>query len=166
MYERKTADIDGDFVVFLIGTNISSWRKVGAWRPVLQAMPRMLRELQNRPDLGLLKAYPGWMFGGPAVIQYWRSYDQLVAYSRGTDSEHLPAWRAFNRAALATDAVGIWHETYRVSAGQWETIYGGKKAVGLYGAVGGHTLVRGSTSAMRIGDRDSDSPPVEAPASG
>ena len=33
------------------------------------------------------------------------------------------AWRAFNRAARNTDAVGIWHETYRATAGQWETIY-------------------------------------------
>jgi hypothetical protein len=76
-------------------------------------------------DLSLVKAYNGWMFGGPASIQYWRAYDQLVAYSRSTDAEHLAAWRAARR----TDAVGVWHETYRVTAGRWETIYGSMKDV-------------------------------------
>lgn len=163
MYERKTADIDGDFVVFLIGMNVNRWRAVRAWWPVARAMPRMLIELRNRPDLGLLKVYNGWMFGGPAAIQYWRSYEALVDYSRSSDSEHLPAWRAFNRAARATDGVGIWHETYRVAAGQWETIYGGMKDVGLLGAVGGHTLAGGSTSATRMGDVAEDRAPVDPP---
>jgi hypothetical protein len=164
MYDRRTAHIDGDFVVFLIGMNVNRWRAVRAWSPVVQAMPRMLAELRRRPDLGLIKAYSGWMFGGPASIQYWRSYDQLLAYSRNSDSEHLPAWRAFNRAARDTDAVGVWHETYRVSGGHWETIYGGTKDIGLLGAVGGRTLVRGSTSATRIGDRADDHAPVEPPS--
>jgi hypothetical protein len=156
MYERRTAAIDGDFVVFLIGMNVNRWRAVRAWLPVVQAMPRMLAELRGRPDLGLLKAYSGWMFGGPASIQYWRTFDGLVAYSRRADSEHLPAWRAFNRAARRTDAVGIWHETYRVTAGQWEAVYGGMTAVGLLGAAGGRTVGTGSTAAIRIGDRDQD----------
>jgi hypothetical protein len=111
------------------------------------------------PDLSLVKAYNGWMFGGPASIQYWRAYDQLVAYSRSTDAEHLAAWRAARR----TDAVGVWHETYRVTAGRWETIYGSMKDVGLLGAVGGHALVRESTTSTRIGDLESDRSPVDAP---
>lgn len=165
MYERKTAEIDADFVVFLIGLNVNRWTAVRSWQPAMQAMPRMLSELRRRPDLGLLKAYSGWMFGGPASIQYWRSYEDLVAYSRSTDSDHLPAWRAFNRAARKTDAVGIWHETYRVTNGQWETIYGGMTDVGLLGAVGGRSLDQKSTSAMRIGDRPSDTAPVDTPPS-
>ncbi len=103
------------------------------------------------------------MFGGPASIQYWRSYDDLVAYARSSDSDHLPAWRAFNHAARSTDAVGIWHETYRVTTGGWETIYGRINAVGLLGAVGGRTLEHRSTSSTRIGDMPSDTAPVEAP---
>jgi len=124
----------------------------------------MLAELRRDPDLGLLKAYTGWMFGGPASIQYWRSYDELLAYSRSSDSDHLPAWRAFSHAARSTDAVGIWHETYRVTAGQWEAIYG-TKDVGLLGAVGGYTLHHTSTSSTRIGDRPRDTAPVEPPQS-
>lgn len=156
MYERRTAYIDGDFVVFLIGMNVNRWRSVRAWLPVVRAMPRMLAELGRRPELGLIRAYSGWMFGGPALVQYWRSYEQLVAYSRSADAAHLPAWRAFNRAARRTDAVGIWHETYRVSSGQWETIYGGMKDVGLLGAVGGRSLTGTSTSSSRIEDPSAD----------
>ncbi|MGO0577562.1 monooxygenase family protein [Ornithinimicrobium panacihumi] len=32
-------------------------------------------------------------------MQYWRSVDHLYAYARQPDARHLPAWRAFNRAA-------------------------------------------------------------------
>jgi hypothetical protein len=163
MYERRSAQVDGDFVVFLIGMTVNRWQSVSAWLPVFRAMPRMLAELERRRDLGLLHAYGGWMFGGPASVQYWRSYDDLTAYSRSADSEHLPAWRAFNRAARSTDAVGIWHETYRVTSGQWETIYGSTKDIGLLGAVGGHVLAGASTSRTRIGDRDVDDAPVEPP---
>ena len=35
-------------------------------------MTRMLRELRVHPELGLLHADGGWLFGGPAVVEYWR----------------------------------------------------------------------------------------------
>lgn len=44
----------------------------------MHAILRILAELQCRPDLGLLQAYTDWMFGGPASVQYWRTYDHLV----------------------------------------------------------------------------------------
>ena len=107
------------------------------------------------------------MFGGPTYIQYWRSYEQLVAYARSAEAEHLPAWRAFNRATRAHgDAVGVFHETYRISAGQWETIYGAMPEIGLLGAGRGNELGRGSTSASRMGTRseEADIAPVAAPS--
>ncbi len=114
-YVRRSAEIEGDFVVLVIGAHVNRWRDVRAWFPVFRAMPRMVRELEAKPELGLLKAYGGWMFGGPTYIQYWRSYEQLIAYARSAEAEHLPAWRAFNRATRAHgDAVGVFHETYRI----------------------------------------------------
>ncbi|MDT7743351.1 MAG: hypothetical protein QOE59_2429 [Actinomycetota bacterium] len=164
-YVRRSAEIEGDFVVFLIGTHVNRWRDVRAWLPVFRAMPRMLRELAQHPELGMLKAHSGWMFGGPAVVQYWRSYEHLEAYARNAAAEHLPAWRAFNRAARTHgDSVGIFHETYRVSAGQWETIYGAMPEIGLLAAGRAVTLDASSTSATRIGARTEDTAPVEAPA--
>ena len=58
--ERLTASIGGDFVVFLIGMRINSPIRVDKWLPVAAAMPRMLKELQLRPELGLLH-YEIWL---------------------------------------------------------------------------------------------------------
>ncbi len=157
---RWTADIEGDFVVFLIGMHVNRWRDVRAWLPVTRAMPRMLRELSAHPELGLLHASPGWFLGGPSVVQYWRSYEELEAYARSPASEHLPAWKEFNRAARATTAVGVYHETFRVTAGTWETIYVNMPAVGLAGAGGTRPLGSTSTSAVRAGVRERDEAPV------
>ena len=52
---RVTAHVDGDFVVFLIGMRINKPWKVHQWWPVITAMPRMLKELENAPpDTGFL----------------------------------------------------------------------------------------------------------------
>lgn len=54
--KRVTAEIDGDFVVFLIGLRINRPWKAWKWLPVLVAMPRMLRELTESPGSGFLGA--------------------------------------------------------------------------------------------------------------
>jgi len=127
---RMTADVDGEFVVFLIGFRINKPWMVHKWLPVLLAMPRMLNELSADPSSGLM----GYTMPPipTVIVQYWRSFEQLEAYARSKDHEHWPAWVAFNRrVGTARGAVGIWHETYRVSPGQWETIYSGMPATGL-----------------------------------
>jgi hypothetical protein len=125
---RLTAELEGDFVVFLIGFRINSLWRVSAWLPVFRAMPRMLKELAEHPEMGLL----GGRFAGTTLIQYWRSTEHLNAYAQSRQNEHLPAWRAFNQnARRANGAVGIWHETYRVAAGQYETVYVDMPAFGL-----------------------------------
>jgi len=128
--ERLTATIDGDFVIFIIGMRINSLLKVHKWLPVATAMPRMLKELRHKPELGFLHAelWPGRTI---LVLQYWRSIEQLLAYATNRDAEHLPAWRAFNREAGTSGAVGIWHETYSVSAGNHESVYVNMPAFGL-----------------------------------
>ncbi|ADV68851.1 DUF4188 domain-containing protein [Deinococcus maricopensis] len=127
-YDRVTADLSGDFVVFLIGMRINQPWKIRAWLPVFLAMPRMLRELQSQPELGLLGAH----FHGLTQVQYWRSIEHLHAYARAQDRAHLPAWRAYQRHARAAGgAVGIWHETYLVPAGAHESIYVNMPPTGL-----------------------------------
>jgi len=118
--QRMTAHIEGDFVVFLIGMHINRPWRVTSWLPVLRAMPPMLRELQHNPQLGCLASWSS----GTTIIQYWRSAEHLSAYARSRDHQHLPAWQAFNRRArTAAGDVGIWHETYLVPAGAYETVY-------------------------------------------
>ncbi|NAZ76967.1 DUF4188 domain-containing protein [Kineococcus sp. T13] len=166
LHGRVTADTDGGFVVFLIGMHVNRWREVRHVAATVSAMRRMLGELDRHPELGVLRAEAGFFFGGPGVIQYWRSYEDLERYARAGDAEHLPAWRRFNALARTSDAVGIYHETYRVDAGTFETFYNHMPSVGLLAAAGPRALSRGSTSAQRIGARAQDEAPVGAPAGG
>lgn len=58
------------------------------------------------------------------MIQYWRSMEQLLAYATSREAGHLPAWKAFNQAVGTNGAVSIWHETYGISPGCFESVYG------------------------------------------
>src|SRR5205823_2992424 len=91
--ERMAAEIEGDFVVFVIGVRINKPWKVHKWFPVVSAMPRMLKELARHPESGFL----GSISGGFISVQYWRSFEHLEAYARSHDHLHWPAWVAFNR---------------------------------------------------------------------
>ncbi|ANJ67800.1 transcriptional regulator [Halothiobacillus diazotrophicus] len=128
--ERITAQMTGDFVVFLIGMRINRLWKIHRWLPVVQAMPKMLRELYQRPDSGLL-GHEMWFGRTTIMVQYWRSTEQLVTYAKDRASSHLPAWRAFNQAVGTNGDVGIWHETYRISPGSYENIYVNMPPFGL-----------------------------------
>jgi hypothetical protein len=128
---RFAAEIDGDFVVFLIGMRINQLWAMHKWLPVALAMPRMLKELKKQPELGLLGAA---YYKGPRTamtVQYWRSFEQLHAYAHAKDKDHLPAWTEFNRRVGATGAVGVFHESYLVSAGRYEAVYVNMPRFGL-----------------------------------
>ena len=85
------------------------------------------------------------------MVQYWRSFEQLEAYARSRDANHWPAWVAFNkRVGSSRGDVGIWHETYLIKPGQYESIYSGMPPFGL-GKVG--KLVPASGSRDRASDR-------------
>jgi hypothetical protein len=151
--KRMCAQIDGSFVVFLIGMRINKPWKIHKWLPVFLAMPRMLNELSRHPESGLLGVQS---LGFSTLVQYWRSFDALEAYARSTDREHWPAWVAFNkRLGRSRDDVGIWHETYRVAAGEYEAIYSGMPPHGL-GSVARLVPVRErfETARERIGARE------------
>ena len=143
--QRMTSEIDGDFVVFLIGMRINKPWKIHKWWPVFSAMPRMIRELRKRPELGML----GCVFGAKMSVQYWESFEKLEAYARSKDDEHLPAWRAFNKSVgKSRGDVGIWHETYQVRAGEYECVYSGMPAFGL-GTAGNHVPAGGEKETAR-----------------
>ena len=130
--DRMTAQIEGDFVVFLIGMRINKIWKPWKWIPVAQAMPRMLIELAQKPELGLLHARTHFGLRNILVVQYWRSFEQLHAYAVDREAEHLPAWKRFNQAVGQSGDVGIWHETYLVPNGAYESVYSNMPAYGLW----------------------------------
>ena len=126
--KRVTAMIEGDFIVFLIGMRINKPWKLHKWLPVFQAMPRMIRELERHPESGFL----GHIMSLGVIVQYWRSFEHLEAYARDANQLHWPAWVAFNkRVGKSRDDVGLWHETYRVRAGEYECVYSGMPPFGL-----------------------------------
>jgi hypothetical protein len=145
--ERVTASLTGDFVVFMIGMRVNAPWMIHKWGPVAAAMPRMVRELMRRPELGFLHAET-WFARTIIMVQYWRSMEQLLAYATNREAEHLPAWRAFNRSVGTDGSVGIWHETYAASPGSYENIYvnmppfGLAKAGDVHAAVGARNTAR------------------------
>ena len=126
--KRVTAQMDGDFVVFLIGMRINKPWKIHKWLPVFRAMPKLIRELEQRPESGFL----GHILSTGLIVQYWRSFEHLEAYARDPNQSHWPAWVDFNkRVGGSRGDVGIWHETYRIRAGEYECIYSGMPLIGL-----------------------------------
>jgi Domain of unknown function (DUF4188) len=132
--ERVTATVEGEFVIFLIGMRFNNLLKIHKWLPIVRAMPRMIEELSRQPELGFIHAET-WVGRTTILVQYWRSMDQLLAYAKNKDTEHLPAWRAFNKSVGTDGSVGIWHETYSVSPGGHESMYVNMPPFGL-GKVG------------------------------
>ena len=63
---RRAGLIEGEFVVFLIGMRMNRWWKLWQWMKVAVAMPRMIKELEQHPELGYLGG-EAW-FGRTTVI--------------------------------------------------------------------------------------------------
>jgi fumigallin biosynthesis monooxygenase-like protein len=143
--DRMTAEIEGDFVVFLIGMRVNKPWKIHKWLPVFLAMPPMLKELEAHPESGFL----GCIRGFAVIVQYWRSFDHLESYARSQDQRHWPAWVAFNkRTGSSRHDVGIWHETYQVRDGAYETVYSGMPPFGL-GSAGKLVPAKGRRESAR-----------------
>lgn len=128
--ERRTAKATEPFVIFLIGMRVNKPWKVHRWWPVASAMARMLRELSAREDSDLLNVET-WFGRTSIMVQYWRSFEALERYAKDTGAEHRPAWAAFNRHIASNGDVGIWHETYAISPGQYEVVYNNMPLFGL-----------------------------------
>jgi len=116
----------------------------------------MLKELEADASSGFLGCQ---QFLG-VIVQYWRSFDHLERYARNRDAQHWPAWVAFNRkVGNASGDVGIWHETYKVAAGQYECIYGAMPRVGLAKA-SRHVPVSGPRETARERIQTAESAPA------
>jgi len=84
---ERTAKIDGDFVVFLIGMRIIKLWRVQKSLPVVRAMPKMLKDLEAAPaEFGFI----GCTNVGTCMVQYWRSFDHLERYAQDRNAPHWP----------------------------------------------------------------------------
>lgn len=127
---RWTAEIEGDFVVFIIGARINSkWQALRALGDLggRRGMNHMLKYLVAHPEKGLL----GYETMGLSTVQYWRSFDHLEAFAKDSEDPHLSAWRTYWRRVGKSTRTGIWHETFLVRNGEYEAIYGNMPDRGL-----------------------------------
>jgi hypothetical protein len=126
---RHWGHIEGDFVVFLIGTRFELRHPIRLFNDLggNRGMKHMLDHLMAHPEKGLL----GYEFGYPIIVQYWRSFEHLEAFARDQDDPHVPAWRRYWKRVGTENRSGIWHETYLVRAGEYEAVYANMPPFGL-----------------------------------
>src|SRR2546423_14141359 len=103
---RMIAEIDGDFVVFLIGARFNSFQLL---KTVLdlggrRGMKHMLDYLVAHPEKGLL----GYQMGLPAIVQYWRSLDHLQAVADDAGGPPRAVGRHHRRRGGTTATTRIW----------------------------------------------------------
>lgn len=145
---RYTADIQGDFVVFLIGMRVNRLLAFRTWMPVARAMGPMLSTLYRHPDKGFLGSQTFLAWRTILSLQYWRSVEDLERFARNPSDPHLGPWRDYNRAVGSSGVVGVFHETYRVRAGHYESVYANMPRFGL-AAVSDHVPAAGRRETMR-----------------
>ncbi len=124
---RLTTTNDQDIVVFLIGARVNKWWLLPLALPMLARMRNMQRELLADPNSGLI----GIQTLGSADVQYWRSLEDLTRYADDRTRTHRGTAASFYKKLFKNQAVGIWHETYFVRAGAYESLYVNMPAHGL-----------------------------------
>jgi hypothetical protein len=113
------------------------------------AMGPMIRTLYQHPESGFLGARTLLSWRGVTVLQYWRSFEDVERFARNPGDLHMKAWRRFNQTVgYKTGSVGIWHETYAIERGHYETLYGNMPLTGLAAATN-HVRVGGGSETAR-----------------
>lgn len=143
---RYTAEQTEDVVVFIIGMRMNKWRAIHKWFPVFKAMPPMIRELYQTKENGFLSMENFFNLRSTAMVQYWRSSEELITYAKGP--KHLTAWKKFNQKVRNNDAVGIYHETYVVPKENCESLYGNMPVFGL-AKTASHEKITPTTNSAR-----------------
>lgn len=153
---RWTAQVDGDFVVFIIGAQVRNPLRAARALPLLGQMRKMLADLERKqgtPDA--VEGYLGHQLHGlgpiGVIVQYWRSFDDLERFARDPGDRHAKVWRAWFRAAQHKNrAVGIWHESFGVLAGRYEAVYENVTRIGLLRAGIPERIGQRSTARQRL----------------
>ena len=144
-----TSELEGDFVVFLIGMRVHRPWKLHKVLWMQRAMRRMMHELERAPELGLLHAERFGTGRDFLMVQYWRSFEHLERYANDPGQGHAPAWRDFAKKVGYDGDIGIWHETYAVENQRYETLYGAMPLFGLARAGQMVALNRGNRQATQ-----------------
>ena len=120
---RWMARQEDPFAVFMFGMRLNRLRGLLRFLWGLRVLRRVLRDLDDHPEYGLLAGHVYRTGRTLVVVQYWESFDALDAWARDHRLPHRKAWQRYLREALADGAMGLWHETYLASPGSWEGVY-------------------------------------------
>lgn len=159
---RFTAQVEGPFVVFLIGMRINNLFAIRQWLPTASEMGPMLRTLYQHPEKGFLGGELFFYGRGVMLMQYWRSFEDLERFARDRNDPHFAAWQRFNkRVGYSKGMVGIFHETYQIDPGKSEAIYGNMPVFGLAAATQ-HVRATGglATARRRLGGQNEPAVPT------
>jgi hypothetical protein len=125
---RYSGELTGDFCVFHIGLVLNEQIPSKEAKKVGDAFTAMLLELEsNREKYGFFGSTSfsslNFQVNGIMSIQYWRSQEDLNAYARNGMAKHFPnmIWSA--GVVKLSPNFGIWHESFRVRDGEYESIY-------------------------------------------
>ncbi len=135
-----------------LGLVVKRWT---AW-PYARRLGRAIERaavVAKQNDAGLLHAEPFAMGRGHfGVLQYWRSFDDLDAWSHRPP--HVEWWREAVDRMRRKEDFGVYHEAFLVARENVESIYLNCPAIGL-GAFGvmGEPVGTLTTSRDRLGRR-------------
>jgi hypothetical protein len=120
---RMTAEIEGDFAVFITGMRINRYWKIHQWYPNFRDMRKILMALFSDPENGALCAHHAWTRRGPILIGYFRSVEQLERFANDPQQPHAEVWARYFKRMKNNGDVGVWHETFVVRSGEYEAVY-------------------------------------------
>ncbi|MEN0642098.1 DUF4188 domain-containing protein [Alkalicoccobacillus gibsonii] len=127
---RMKPNTDQPITIFVIGIKITKLWAVHKWFKTFMSMGPMLTELsQHKQQLGFYHSEFNLTWRGVTLIQYWKSEEALMNYSRSP--KHLQAWKHFNQRVAADYSIGIFHEAYNVPAHQYHSIFVNMPEIGL-----------------------------------
>ena len=136
IHQQYSAKCDGDFVVFLIGARANGMHPfTKRFADLGNAFQSMVKELESDPSFG-------YMGGDTSIsandrkskvvyIQYWRSYEALQKWTHTRLGIHVKAVAYYMKTDKDDGTYGIWHETYKVRDGEYESIYAHMPPMGL-----------------------------------
>ena len=139
--KRFTTPGNRAFVLFRIGMRFNGLRGIVPALRTFAEMPFMLAEQRSNPDIGMLATSVSLSWPVIAITQYWRSFDELERYALASAGKHTRAMRWFNKLGRSSEGTGIWHETYRIEPGTYESIYANMPPYGLAAAIGHEPIV-------------------------
>lgn len=159
---RKTAVIEGDFVVFMIGARPNKYMD-GFFKWMGDAMEAMIKEQEENPEIGCLGSESFVGDSGTLLVQYWKSMDHLNRYARSNTNKHASPWAKLMKMGRESADYGFYHEAYEVKAGAYDCIYVNLPPM-LLGNCRGVQLVQAEgkmkSAAGRLGKTDGEDYPT------